>query len=191
MAIRARLSGFGPNPQVGTRGVSQFLRESLGNVCNGVGTFGHFDNSQSQPRCIATNRMKRCSQKIHGVAQLFPRYRVNARRIRNFYERFTQQPYGIVDSGKRIRVHGPFLNQFTTAPGKGQQVSGNISAINRGNVLWIEGMKIARVVPVVQMAAELFEFSDRVERGLDALYRLYRSHPCEIARSQNRKQVET
>src|ERR1700733_14695406 len=115
---------------------------------------------------------------------------MDSRRIGNFRQGFAQQTECILDSGKRIRLDPWFLNQIAAAPGKGQQMPGDISAVDGGDVLGIQRMKIAGVVPVEQVAMELFEFSDRVKRSLDALGRLRRSHPREIASRQGRKEVE-
>src|ERR1700733_4926961 len=116
---------------------------------------------------------------------------MDSRRIGNFRQGFAQQTECILDSGKRIRLDPWFLNQIAAAPGNGQQMPGDISAIDGGDVLGIQRMKIAGVVPVEQVAVELFEFSDGVKRSLDALCRLCRSHPCKVAGRQGRKKVET
>ena len=127
---------------------------------------------------------------IHGIAELFSRHGVNARDVGDLGQRLAQQHNGIFDSRKHLWVEDWFLNQFTAAAGKGEQMPGNISAVNGRNVFWIERMKIARVVPVVEMAAKLFELANCVECGLDPLDCLRCSQPTEVARGESGEQVE-
>ena len=67
---------------------------------------------------------------------------------------------------------------------------GEISAVDGGNVLGFERVKIARVVPVVEMPAEQFHLAHGRQRGFQALDRFQRAQPSEVSRANRGKKIE-
>ena len=63
----------------------------------------------------------------------------------------------------------------------GEQVAGEVAAVDRRHVLGLEPLQVARVVPVVEVAAEPFEPTDRRQRRLEPLDHLERADPAEVA----------
>ena len=69
-------------------------------------------------------------------------------------------------------------------------MSGEISAVNGGNVLGFERVKIARVIPVVEMPAKQFHLAHGRQRCFQALDRFQRAYPSEVPRANRGKKIE-
>ena len=67
---------------------------------------------------------------------------------------------------------------------------GQIAAVDGGHVFRIERAQIARVVPIVEMAAEALQTAHRRERRLQPLDRLAGSDPAEVASADDGKEIE-
>ncbi len=80
--------------------------------------------------------------------------------------------------GARLRVLLPFAERA----GQGHQVRGEIAGVHRRDVARFQRPQVARVVPVVEMAAVLRHARQAAERGLDAIQRVAHAAPAEVAR---------
>src|SRR5205814_4250039 len=70
------------------------------------------------------------------------------------------------------------------------QMTAEISAVDRRHVLRVERTAIARVVPVVKVAPEALEAVHRLERGLQSFDRVAGADPSEIAGGDDGEEVE-
>src|SRR5437868_11247003 len=69
-------------------------------------------------------------------------------------------------------------------------MSGQITAIHRGDVSRIQRTKISRVIPIVEMATEALEVAYRCERCFQALDSLGCSRPSEVAGTDRGEKIE-
>src|SRR5438477_2486278 len=69
-------------------------------------------------------------------------------------------------------------------------MSGQITAIHRGDVSRIQRTKISRVIPIVEMAAEALEAAHRGERCFQALDSIGRSPPSKVAGADRGEKIE-
>ena len=77
-----------------------------------------------------------------------------------------------------------------TGIGERDQMTGEIAAVDRGDVGGLERPEVGRVVPVVEMTAIALQPLHGRKRRLDALHRLDRADPAEIAGGHGRQEVE-
>jgi hypothetical protein len=62
------------------------------------------------------------------------------------------------------------------------EMTREIAAVDRRDVLRLESVAVLRVVPVVEVAAAALEGVQRLQRGLETLDDIKRADPAEIAR---------
>jgi hypothetical protein len=74
--------------------------------------------------------------------------------------------------------------------GERDQVRGQVARVDRRYVARFERVQILRVVPVVQVAAEFLHARHRRQRRLDAIERVAQAAPAEVARRDDRQQIE-
>ena len=67
---------------------------------------------------------------------------------------------------------------------------GEIPAVNGGNVLGLERVKITRVIPVVEVSAEQFHLAHGRQRSFQPLHRVQRAQPSEVPRADRGKKIE-
>src|SRR5579864_6832756 len=73
---------------------------------------------------------------------------------------------------------------------KSDQMSSQITAIDRGDVSRIQRTKIPGIIPIVEMAAEALQATHRRERCFQPLNGLVRPHPSEVAGAYRGEKVE-
>ncbi len=103
---------------------------------------------------------------------------------------FAKKLTGILQSGEKMWSGERFLDQFPATVSEDQQMPGEIPAVHRGNILGIERMEIACVIPVVEMSAEQFHLSHGRQGGFKALDRFQRAQPSKISRANGGKKIE-
>ena len=76
-----------------------------------------------------------------------------------------------------------FHHPGRTAIREGNQMPGEIAAIDRGNILRFQWLQICCVVPVVEVAPVLFHAHDCGEVSLDFSNRITQAQPAEFTRT--------
>ena len=99
------------------------------------------------------------------------------------------QSDGIVDAGEGHLDRQRPVEHLAAGIRKGQQVAGQVAAVNGGDVGRRERLQRARVVPVVEMPVKSLEPPDGGERGLDPLDHLQGADPAEVPGGHGRQQV--
>jgi hypothetical protein len=74
------------------------------------------------------------------------------------------------------------LDHLPAGIGQREQVPGEVAAVDRRHVRRIKPTQVARVVPVVEMAAIVLELVDRRQRLLQTIHHLEGADPTEVAR---------
>ena len=131
-----------------------FLRKGLRHVSNRLCAFPQL----YKPRCPAASisgrpveREKQARLRIDSVAFASP---PGSGEYRVVLESACQEMGRISHSVEETCFDGWALNQLATTVAESQQVPGHISAINGGNIFWIERTEIRSVIPVVEMTAK-------------------------------------
>ena len=172
VAFDAGSDGLRPGAQFGIGRLAEFLRQRLGDVGNGLRALAQFDEARGPIRGRRGNGIEQATaERIDGVAELLARDGVSARRVGNLPSASRSRRMASSTPANRLDSTNGFCDQLAAAVGQRQQMPGEISAVHGGNVFRIQGLKIARVVPVVEMAAEQFQLADGVEAWLPAARR--------------------
>ena len=79
---------------------------------------------------------------------------------------------------------------FSAGVGERDEMSGEVAAVDGGHIFGIERAEIARVVPIVEMAAKARHASHRRERRFQPVDGLGRADPTEIPGADDGKQIE-
>ncbi len=116
---------------------------------------------------------------------------MRALRIGNFFQRFAQKMKRIGNSGEQARRGERFLNDFAAAVAQNEQIGGEVSAVNAGDILGIERNQVARVVPIVKMAAVQLELTHGMQRGFQPVCRFLCAQPTHVARRESREQIQS
>ena len=74
--------------------------------------------------------------------------------------------------------------------GHREEMPRQIPAVDGRDVTWIERLEPVDVVPVVEVAAEAIQPVQRVQRSLDSIHHLDRADPREVARGDDRQEVD-
>ena len=79
-----------------------------------------------------------------------------------------------------MRIHNRTANHLAARVTERDQMSREISAVHRGNVLWVQRTQIAGFVPIVEVSAKKLEPIHRRERRFQPLDGFVRTDPAEI-----------
>ena len=125
------------------------------------------------------------------VVELVPRHGLGSSPVAQLVRRFTRESRARrrfrPDAARQVeRQDGP----LPAGVGQRDQVAGQVAAVDRGDIGRIERAQIARVVPIVEMAAEAREVAHGGERRLQPLGRLGGSHPTEIAGRRRGEEIQ-
>ena len=191
VALDARSRGRRPNAQLRARGIAALLRERLGHVVQGADAAGEVDNQRSPCRRANGRRFQARIERVRGIGELLSRHGNRARLVGDARERFPQEP----DRVSRARPHPipaeRFPNQLAAAVGERDQIARQVAAVDRRDVSGLERAEIARVVPVVEMPAELFKSAQRGEGGFEAFQRFPCADPSQIVRREHGQERQT
>ena len=97
---------------------------------------------------------------------------------------------GVTDPLERRRHGERLVDHLATRAGEGEQVAGEVAAVDGRHVRGLERVQVPRVVPVVQVPAIPLEALDRRERRLETLDHLHRADPAEVACGHGRQEVQ-
>src|SRR5579864_3311567 len=98
---------------------------------------------------------------------------MRARRLWDLPERFAQERDRVVHAAERMPSEKGVLDQLSTTVPEGEQMSGKVTAVHRGDILGIERTKFERVVPIVEVSAKQFELTHGLEGGFQSLNGVY------------------
>src|ERR1700735_2705170 len=69
-------------------------------------------------------------------------------------------------------------------------MSGNIPAVDGGDVFGVQRMKVLGVIPVIEMASKLFQSVHGTERVFETFRCRLSPNPAKITRCESRKQIQ-
>ena len=124
------------------------------------------------------------------VVELAPGHGLRAAPVAQPVRRFAGEVERVGDPGQALRGRRRHDGPLPAGIGERDQVAGQVAAVDDGDVGRIERAQIARVVPVVEMAAKPREPAHGRQRRLQPFNRFGRSDPAEIAGARHREQIE-
>ncbi len=123
--------------------------------------------------------------------ELLPRHGQGATPVTQLVHRLTGEVERVGDSGKALRGRGCQDGPLPAGIGKRDQVAGQVPAVDGRDIRRIKRAQIARVVPIVEMAAKPRELAHRGQRHLQAFSRIGGSQPCEIAGRRHGQEIQS
>src|ERR1039458_1116197 len=157
MTFDAGPGGFGPDAQPGIGSVTALLGKGLRNVSYGQGTRPEFDEPRRPLRRVRRCKFQRVRQGVDGVAELFPGDGIRPPRFYDLAQCFSQELDRVFQSRERTVSETRFLDKLPAAVGEGQQMPSKVSAVHGGDILRIQGVKIASVIPVIEVPSNRSE----------------------------------
>ena len=103
--------------------------------------------------------------------------------------RVASQGHGVADPGERRRDRERLVDHQPARVRQGEEVAGEVAAVDRRDVRGLEPEQVARVVPVVEVPAEALEARDGRQRLLEPVDHLERPDPPEVACGDRREEV--
>ncbi len=179
-----------PVVELAVRVVRILVGERLGDVGENLGALAERGETFSPLR----RRLRKGRQERFDVLErrleIAPSDRSAAGRRRRPDERLLRQREAVGDSLEGARIERGSIQPLETRVFEGDEMAGEVPAVDRRDVPGLERGEPPRVVPVVQVAAILFEPLDRAEGGLESLEHLDRADPGEVARRDRREKPE-
>ena len=175
-----------PEQHVGAGVVASFARERKSDVRQGLRVDRERRETFRDP--LAVDECPSQVGRQHGerLVQLAPRHRLRSPTFAQPARLFAHELERVCDTGKTALVGERLSRPFPARIGESDEVPGQISAIDGGDISGIERPQIPRVVPVVEMAAEAREPVHGGQGRLQPLDRIDRSRPSEVAGAHHR-----
>ncbi len=127
---------------------------------------------------------------VEGALQLGGRHQVCAPVVGQREQGLAGERQTVSRAGRDSRCVGRRTAPRRAGVGNGDQMAGEVPAVDRRDVRRLERAKIARVVPIIEMSAKTPQPSHRRKRCLEPLHGLERADPAEIAGGDGRQQQE-
>ena len=189
MAVHRQSRRLGPGHQVGLGPLAPLRGKSRGNVRQSPGMGGEFAQA-SRPvlrrqRDWSAGHCGCCESSL----EVTPGESLTSPIITDRARSGAGQRHCVVDPSQRRPDGKRLVDHLTTCVRQYEQMAGQIAAVHRRDVRRFEPVQVARVVPVVQVAAEALQANDSRERRLQTLHHLERPDPTEVTSRHGRQQV--
>ena len=147
-------NGVGPEYEIAVSVLAAFDREGSRHVRDGVSSYCKLRKPFGDVHAIGYRLPQIDSQLRDGFLKLSPRHRLRARSVAHAGGFFSRQLKRVGDTCKSTGVIQWSLGPLLARGRQREEVSGQISAIDRRNVGRIERPQVLCVVPIVEVAAE-------------------------------------
>ncbi len=190
MALDRGAERLRPAEQVGASGVAAFAGQRAGDVGGGVGVRDQHREPLGDTDRRHRHRFERGGEPVERLVELLPGHGLRAPVLGERPQRLAGERERVRDPGEPLRFQHRTLDPLATGPVERDQMTREIAAVHRGDVLRVERPQVLRVVPVVEVAAEALEAAHRLERRLETLDGVERAEPAEVAGGDRGEQVE-
>ena len=195
---RARLSmrrahGLGPGDQLCIGAVAPFRSQRARNVRHGLSAGLELSQARDPIRWSdGRPDLERRGQSASSASSSCFRVTVWVRRSSVIARAsVTEKQDGVGDSREHLRAEQRAVDDLLARLSERDEVTGEVSTIDRGYVLGIKRTEITRIIPVIEVTAETLEAVHRVERGFEPLDGRHRADPAEIVRGDDGEQIES
>ena len=136
------------------------------------------------------DRTESGGQSVERFIQVFPGDRLGAPVVNDRACRLAEEQDGIGNPRERMRAEQRAVDDLLARLSERDEVTGEVSTVDRGYVFRIERTEVTRIVPVIEVAAETFEAVHRAERRFESLDRAHRAEPPEIVRGNDGEKIQ-
>ena len=101
-----------------------------------------------------------------------------------------EEENGVRNPGEHLRAKQWAVDDVLARLSERDEVTGEVSTVDRGYVFRIERAKVARVIPVIEVTTETLEAVHRSERGFEPFDCGHGAEPAEIMRRDGGKEIQ-
>ena len=191
----ALVAGDGPadrlSPEKDVRSVLAPLdRERPGEIDEDFGRSRKRGKAAGESFAVKPDAARFGEEMRDGLVELTPGDGFGAAAVPQRFDLFPHEAERIDDPGEALRIFKRRLAPILAGVGERDEMSGEIAAVDRRDILRVEGAEAFRIVPIVEMAAISLELRHRRHRRLEPLDRVERARPAEIVRARRREEIE-
>src|SRR5712691_6267977 len=129
-------------------------------------------------------------QDIECLVQVFAGDRLRASVVDDRACRGADEEDGVRNPGEHLRAKQRAVDDVLARLSERDEVTGEVSTIDRGHVLRVERAEVTRVIPVIEMTTETLKAVHRAERGFEPLDCGQGTEPAEIVRGDGREEIQ-
>ena len=149
-----------------------------------------FSEAQDPITWSHRDRTEGGGQSVECFIQVFPGDRLRAPVVNDRACRFTDEKDGIGNPGEYLRAKQRAVDDVLARLSERDEVTGEVSTIDRGYVFRIERAEVTGVIPVIEVTTETFEAVHRSERGFEPLDCGHGAEPAEIVRGDGGEEIQ-
>jgi hypothetical protein len=136
------------------------------------------------------DRSEGCGQSVECFIQVFPGDRLRAPVVGDRACRCAEEEDGIRNPGEHLRAKQRAVDYFSARLSERDEVTGEVSTVDRGNVFGIERPEVTRGIPVIEVAPETLQAVHRPKRSFEPLNCSDGADPPEIVRGNGREEIQ-
>ena len=191
MAPDGRAHRLRPGQHLGAGAVAPLRGQRSRDVGDGVGVDARAPPAaRHMPAGVAGARRSEAASAVERLVELLPGHRLGAPVVGERAQRLAGEPQRVRDPGEPFRTHHGTVDHLPAGVAQRDQVPGEIPAVDRRDVLRVERTEVARVVPVVEVAAEALEPVHRRRASPPAAPRC-RAYPASRSRGRRPRTAGT
>ena len=190
MALDGGVRGPGPDEDGGVVAVSAFCGERSRDVDERVCQCAEVTQARGPFRRAGLRFRERCGQGTDGLVEIGPGDGLAAAVVGELARCFRGEKQRVFDSAQRLAAVERPLHHLPARVAEHDEVTGEVSAVDRRYVPRLERPEVARLVPVVEVAPEALEAAHAGQCRFEPLDGFERPEPAEVPRGGRREQIE-
>ena len=190
MTLDARPHGLRPGEQLCIGAVTPFRSQRARNVHQGMSAGLEFSEAHDPITWVtgtglsAAVRASSASSRCLWVTVCVRRSSTIARAD------CTDEEDGVRNPGEHMRAKQWAVDDVLARLSERDEMTGEVSTIDRGHVFRVERAEVTRVIPVIEMTTETLEAVHRAERGFEPLDCGHGAEPAEIVRGDGGEEIQ-
>ena len=129
-------------------------------------------------------------QSVECFIQVFPGDRLRAPVVDDRACRCAEEEDGVRNPGEHLRAKQRAVDDVLARLSERDEMTGEVSTVDRGYVFGIERAEVTRVIPVIEVTTETLEAVHRSERSFEPLDCSHGAEPAEIVRSDGGEEIQ-
>ena len=186
VAADRRARRFCPGDELTVLSVVAFCRQCRGDIRQRAGERGVLAES-SRPVTGVRDLVER--RPVERVVEVATCDRLAPSVVADHLGCLAGQSDRVVDPVERGLDGQRLVDHLSTGVRQRQKMPSEVAAVDRRDVRGFQPTQVARVVPVVEVPAEMIELADRLHRRLEPFDHLRRADPTEVSRRHRGQQV--
>ena len=182
--------GLRPGEQLCIGAVTSFRSQRARNVHQGMSLGLKFSEAQDPITWSYRDRTEGRGQSVERFIQVFPSDRLRAPVVNDRACRCAEEEDGVRNPGEHLRAKQRAVDDVLARLSERDEMTGEVSTVDRGYVFGIERAEVTRVIPVIEVTTETLEAVHRSERSFEPLDCSYGAEPAEIVRSDGGEEIQ-